>query len=259
MDFTLRKPIHVIPALFLMISFFILLGLPVISAFWSAATTIPDIPDQMQLFVELFTVGIQTVIFVVFMILVPFMWYIIVNDISVKQALQRMKLRKKNLDKAVVFGILTVFIMFIVTMAIGMMLLALDYDLSQISDMGNIKDIAQLFSPVSMIYLLAFQPIGEEIFFRGFLLEKIESVAVEKKWFQKPSYAGYTAILITSVLFGIAHFSYGKLYPVVVTFLLAIVLGFVVYKTRNLFTSIIAHIAYNLISLLLYLTMGEIF
>jgi hypothetical protein len=88
-----------------------------------------------------------------------------------------------------------------------------------------------------MFFLIAIQPIGEEIYFRGFLYDKIEG------------YAGWPlAIVITAVLFAIAHMSYGKIIPVIMIFLMGIVLGYIVYKSKSLYSSIIAHIVFNVSS-----------
>jgi len=88
-----------------------------------------------------------------------------------------------------------------------------------------------------MFFLVAIQPIGEEIYFRGFLYDKIENYA-----------SGPFAVVITAVLFGIAHMSYGKEIPVIMIILMGLVLGFIVYKTKNLYSSIIAHIIFNVTS-----------
>ena len=138
-------------------------------------------------------------------------------------------------------------------MAVSAILLLLNYDLTQINEMGNIDDIAAIFSPISMLIILAFQPIGEEIFFRGFLLNKTAAIIREKTRLKENTAAvNSIAILITAIIFGIAHLSYGKLYPVAMTIVLGLILGFVVVKTKNLFSSILAHVLFNLTSFIIY-------
>ena len=99
-----------------------------------------------------------------------------------------------------------------------------------------------IFPMPILFFLIVFQPIGEEIFFRGFLLEKIDKLAGEKM-----------AILITALLFGWVHISYGKLYPMLMPILLGILFGFIVIRTKNLFSSITAHIAFNVTVFIMYL------
>ena len=65
-------------------------------------------------------------------------------------------------------------------------------------------------------------------------MEKIGSVAGE-----------IMAIFVTAILFGLAHMGYGGYYPVVLPMLMGLVLGAVVIKTKNLYSSIIAHILFN--------------
>jgi membrane protease YdiL (CAAX protease family) len=105
-------------------------------------------------------------------------------------------------------------------------------------DLSNIPDIQRLFSWPVLFFLVTIQPIGEEIFFRGFLFEKIEHFG-----------GGIVAIFITAFLFGLAHMSYGKIFPVLMPMVMGIVLGYIIFKTKNLYSSIIAHIIFNVTSL----------
>ena len=93
-----------------------------------------------------------------------------------------------------------------------------------------------------MLFIVVFQSTTEEIFFRGFLLDKINTLAGKE-----------IAILTTAILFGMAHLSYGKIYPALMTGVFGILLGYVVMKTKNLNTAIIAHILFNITSFALYI------
>ena len=104
-------------------------------------------------------------------------------------------------------------------------------------DLSNFPELQKLFSWPTLFFLVAIQPIGEEIFFRGFLYDKIENYA-----------GGPFAVVITAILFGIAHMSYGKEIPVILIILMGLVLGYIVYRTRNLYSAIIAHILFNVTS-----------
>ena len=128
--------------------------------------------------------------------------------------------------------------MFAVIFAIGIVMTQIGIDTE---DLGNIEDIEQLFSLPAMFILVAVQPITEEIFFRGFLLEKIHAFAGKE-----------IAIVVTSILFGIVHLSYGNVYPALMSGLLGIILAIVVIRTKNLMTAVIAHTLYNIASVTLY-------
>ncbi|GAF86829.1 unnamed protein product, partial [marine sediment metagenome] len=109
-------------------------------------------------------------------------------------------------------------------------------------ELGNIQDIETYFSPVSILIILAVQPMAEEIFFRGFLFDKIKSFGGD-----------YIAIVLTAVLFGLAHMSYSKPYLVVSIIMMGVVLGCIVVKTKNLYSAIIAHTTFNVTSFILYI------
>jgi len=107
---------------------------------------------------------------------------------------------------------------------------------------GNIKDLELYFSLPSILLLSAFQPIAEEIFFRGFLLEKLGSL-----------FGNNISILVTSVLFGLAHLSQGNVIPAIMTGLIGVLLAYIVLKTKNLYAGITAHILFNVTSVTLYI------
>ena len=80
--------------------------------------------------------------------------------------------------------------------------------------------------------------ISEEVFFRGFLQPKLIN--------------GTTPLLgitFTSILFGIAHFSYGNPLQVFIPFLLGLGFGFILFKTKNIIAPISAHFTFNFIQL----------
>jgi membrane protease YdiL (CAAX protease family) len=210
--------IFVIPIL----TFFILIGSPLLM--------------EDLVISEIVALGSQLIVIAVF-ILVPIAWYYLVNNLKLNGIFKRIKLVSENIDKALLWGLLSAIIIFLLIFVIEFTLIEIGVE---IQDLSNIPDLQNLFSWPVMFFLVAFQPIGEEIFFRGFLFEKIEGYGGE-----------IVAIFITAFLFGIAHMSYGKIYPVLMPILIGIVLGFVVAKTKNLYSSIIAHIVFNVTSLAL--------
>ena len=89
--------------------------------------------------------------------------------------------------------------------------------------------------------LISCQPIAEEIFFRGFLLDKTRKIVGTNG-----------AIVLTSILFGLAHISMGNVIPAIIISVVAVVFGYMVVRTKSLMTGIIAHVVFNLTSFLLY-------
>jgi len=153
--------------------------------------------------------------------------------------LSHLKLRAEGIDVAFIWGIVVAAVMIALMIVLGALLYSMGVNKD---DLSNVQDLAGNVSVASMFFIILFQSISEEIFFRGFLLEKIESIA-----------GGIMAIFATAILFGLAHMSYGKIYPVIMPMIMGILLGFVVFKTKNLFSAITAHMIFNLTSFILYL------
>lgn len=269
MDFNIKNPGHIFAMILLSISFLILIGLSLSTYFLSITgvtqnSTDVEIPEMSGLFSIIFQiimVALQLFLFIVFMILVPIIWYVIVNKLSFGEIKSRLKLDFKNFDKAVLWGFLTVFLIFAINGLINYLVGLIGYDSSQ---MSNVDDIERIFiSPVSMFIVIAFQPIGEEIFFRGFLLDKINYL-FNKNQTEDIDDEGFLrkyqvpAVFTTSLLFGFAHMSYGEPYVFLVTFVFGLLLGFAVVKTKSLYTSIIAHMLLNIVTFAVYFSFKDI-
>jgi membrane protease YdiL (CAAX protease family) len=220
-----------------------LIFLPIISFFNIPSTTqseeVETLPENAKLMFEIFLLVTQFAIVIILMVIFPVLWYIIVNKCNTKEIISRLKLRLKGFNTAFLWAVLSVILMFAVTFIISILLTNMGV---ADDDQGNIQDIETNFSIASMLILLAIQPTFEEIFFRGFLLDKIKS------------YGGdYTSIVLTGVLFGLAHMSPGKISPALAIIPIGFILAFIVIKTKSLYSAILAHTAFNLISFALYL------
>jgi len=102
-----------------------------------------------------------------------------------------------------------------------------------LNDSEIIKEKIQLISEQGVFilaYLVIVRVICEEIFFRGFLLNKLGN------FFQ-------------AFLFAILHFSYESQIEVIGAFILGLILGKAAKDNKNLFPNIIAHLIYNIIIL----------
>jgi uncharacterized protein len=242
MDFDYRKFTHLLALFLIIVSIFVILILPVLSFFdffpSISAVEYPEMNESIRLMLELFTLFVQLFITFLTFILFPILWYLLVNSISFKKALLRMRITLENIDIAFLWGILTVALILAITFFINFLLQQSGADLS---DLSNIPDLEALFSPAILLFLVAVMPVAEEIFFRGFLMEKFESFAGKN-----------FAIVLSSVLFGVAHMGYGKIYPAVLPIIIGLLLGYIVIKTKNLFAAIIAHVTFNVIVLVLY-------
>jgi uncharacterized protein len=232
MDFNIKKPAHILALLAILFVFFILYVMPALSLLNLLPSTEGiELTEPVILF--------SSIITVLMFVGIPFLWYLLVNKCTVKEMLYRLKLRGEGIDAAFLWGIIVAAVMIAMMIVLGALLYGVGVSKEELS---NVEDIAGNISIAAMAFIIVFQSIAEEIFFRGFLLEKIDSFA-----------GGIMAIFITAILFGLAHMSYGKIYPVIMPIIMGIFLGFVVFKTKNLYSAITAHMLFNLTSFILYI------
>lgn len=83
--------------------------------------------------------------------------------------------------------------------------------------------------------------ITEELLFRGYLIPRLE-IIVKKT---------YLSILISSILFGLIHYSYDTLIQVIGPFSIGLVLALHYQKYRNIKILIICHFLWDLMSILI--------
>ncbi len=234
MEFSIKKPTHIFALLILLFAFFMVIISPLLSFLGYFATVEEGIGELSEAIILA-----SSLITVLIFVGTPLLWYALVNRSGIKQMLHSLKLKSEGIDTAFLWGILAAIGMFFIIMIIGYILLVLGVDQEGLS---NIDVLAGNLSLGSMFLIIVVQSISEEIFFRGFLLEKLESLA-------GPS----LAICITAVLFGMAHMSYGNWYPAVMPVIMGLLLGFIVVKTKNLYSAITAHMMFNFASFILYL------
>jgi membrane protease YdiL (CAAX protease family) len=244
MDFNYKNPAHLIALFLLIISFLMFVVVPIFTYFGmfgdltSATSQLEEFPQGFKIFFEIFALILQFILVIILFVLIPIVWYKLVNKYSISKIIHVIRLKKEKLDMSIVYGIITAAFMFGVVIVIGGLLSLLGFDLENAS---NIQDIEQLFSLPATLILIIFQPITEEFFYRGFLLEKIEKIS-----------SAPIAVIITSILFGLAHLTVGNIYPAILTGVAGAVLAIVVIKQQNLTIAVIAHILFNIASLSLY-------
>jgi membrane protease YdiL (CAAX protease family) len=236
MDFNIKKPLHILALILLIVTFFVFIIFPILSFIGVFPSTqsveVQELSESIRLLSELIMLVVQLCLVFGLLVIVPILWYILVNECTIKEAFSRLKLRLVRIDMAFLWGIIAAIVIFIVIFILELILIRMGY---QAEDLSNIPDIRKLFSWPTMFFLVGIQPIAEEFFFRGFLFDKIEKFG-----------GGIIAIVTTAFLFGLAHMSYGKLFPVIMPILIGIILGYIVYRTKNLYSSIIAHVVFNI-------------
>ena len=110
-------------------------------------------------------------------------------------------------------------------------------DMFQLQDaVANILGTAPNIFAILAVFALA-PAICEELAFRGFILSGIQSL--RNKW---------QAILLTSVLFGIAH---GVLQQSVITSVVGVVMAIIAVQTKSIFPCMLFHFTHNSMTVLL--------
>jgi len=131
--------------------------------------------------------------------------------------------------------------MFYCTVALFALMLALSFALEFAANALGMNDLGLVYERVSVLkgmpflaaYLLSVRVTAEEVFFRGFLAKKY-------------------AVLVSSVLFALAHVFYGSIAQIMGAFVLGALLSAAFLVNKTIFPNILAHCGYNFVVLMLY-------
>ncbi len=163
---------------------------------------------------------------------------------------------------------------------------AISYALLQFGllDTKSVQDKVMSLPALSLLMAIALSPVGEETFFRGFLFRKLSewfsSIIINAKkngnpFSKKPSKPSLfppkqdisssphplssfqhlpliCSALLSSLLFAMMHLSYGSFAEIAVTFCVGLVFCAATYQSKSTIPAILAHCAYNAISLSMY-------
>ncbi|UPT70763.1 MAG: CPBP family intramembrane metalloprotease [Flavobacterium sp. JAD_PAG50586_2] len=113
------------------------------------------------------------------------------------------------------------------------------FELQQASKQLGIITSVMAEYPIMIPFVCITAGIVEEYVFRGYLQPRLEAVT-------KSPFLG---ILISAVLFGAGHYTYGTLDNVVVPFVIGLVFAVYYWKYRNIYTLIVCHTLIDLISI----------
>jgi membrane protease YdiL (CAAX protease family) len=231
MDFSLKKPFHLFAAFLLGITIILLTIVPIFSILGYYPTTQDVVLNE-------FIIIFGAIIAIFLLVGTPILWYFLVNDFSIKEILKNLQINFKELPNAIFWAFIAITTMYIILILIGIYFMAIGYKSNEIT---NIEELANNLTLGSVIFIVLFQSTSEEIFFRGFLLEKFSKISNQR-----------IAIIATAIMFGLAHLSYGKLYPAIMTTIFGIILGIIVVRTKNLLSAILTHVIYNGASFILF-------
>jgi hypothetical protein len=138
-----------------------------------------------------------------------------------------------NLKDNLIYSAACLGAMFIVSLAVGAASFVFGFnDQSKIAE--KILDL-----PLAMLVAAALlAPIGEELFFRATLVPRAGPV-------------------LSSILFGIVHFTYGSITEIIGVLLLGIVLAVTYQKSKSILPCMISHMVYNGLSIIVMLSVYQ--
>jgi len=147
--------------------------------------------------------------------------YLANTKISFKNIFKYLGFKKISFKNITKHSLILYFLIFLVSS-----LITLIFNLFGYQDLGLVS-IKILSVPIYyIIYLFVVRVFIEEFFFRAFLVKKI-------------------GIVLSALLFGIAHLGYSSIVEVVGAFILGLLLGYYFKKTDNIYPNIIAHFLYD--------------
>jgi len=115
-------------------------------------------------------------------------------------------------------------------------------------DTKNVYDKVMLLPLPALVLAFTLAPLGEEMFFRGFLFRKVSEVLGARLNGLLPWMAG---ALFSSLLFSLMHASYSSIAELAVAFAVGMVLCIGVKKTGSLVPAVLAHAAFNFASIVM--------
>ncbi|MEW6722738.1 MAG: type II CAAX endopeptidase family protein [Candidatus Micrarchaeota archaeon] len=115
-----------------------------------------------------------------------------------------------------------------------------------VNDQQKITDKIAGLPLIVLLFAAIGAPITEELFFRGFLVTASERHLLS---LPKPLPA-LAAIVLSSVVFGLVHLSYGSIVEVIGTFSVGLILGATFRLSKSVTPCILAHMAYNSLALI---------
>lgn len=160
-------------------------------------------------------------------------WLGLVEDRTLGQSLRDLGLRLQDLAGGIVWGLLTTLAILVGLVALGLGLQATGYTPQN----PQADAIAQALTPALAVIVAILAGVGEEIYFRGFLLPRTNN-------------------LVQATLFGAIHATYLTPFQVILPFLLGLLFGWVRQRT-SLWSVIVAHSAFNATMLLLSIYADE--
>src|SRR3989344_5020303 len=143
-----------------------------------------------------------------------------------KNPRKELSLSKIRWGETIVKGFALFALVFLVLIVQGLLLKLLG-----LLDNEIVVDLIAAQETLTLVLAVTVGPIGEELLFRGYLLNKV-------------------GVWAQAFLFGLLHFSYGSTAEILAAFTVAALFGLYMKREKNIYACITAHALYNLMSII---------
>ncbi len=108
---------------------------------------------------------------------------------------------------------------------------------------NKLNEVAQILhsNKLLLVFTALTAGITEELIFRGYLLSRLQTLFANK----------YLSIIISAILFGIVHISFGTIHQIIGPIFIGLILAFHYQKYRNIKILIITHFLWDLVTIML--------
>lgn len=148
-----------------------------------------------------------------------------------KQLIEKLGIKNVPVARGFLTAVVYLLVLFGVTIVLTSIISGLGYG----ADAEITSNIIVQINIWQVLIILTVASFVEEIFFRGFLQVR-------------------TNLWIAAAIFALFHVTYGSFTEVLGVFVLGVVLGYEFKKTKSLFSPILTHLMYNLITVILIFT-----
>jgi membrane protease YdiL (CAAX protease family) len=179
----------------------------------------------------LYVAYMPTIMLAIAMLSFPFLWEVELRGESLRRSFSNLGIRGNGFWKNAILGVATT------VFVIGPLILteaAIVISWLHLEEAGKVPMIVSGLPLYILIFSFTISPVAEEIFFRGFLLEKLPM-----------------GIILSTLLFTFAHYSYGSLVEFLAAFTAGLIFAIICRRSKSLIPSIFAHAAFNFINVAL--------
>jgi hypothetical protein len=237
-------------------TFFALFSLGILALGFSAVKLGYRVSGLAALLVSLFfalTVATQyfpSAVLSLFMLSFPFAWLRFAEGKGLSGALEALGVRRERLLLNAGVGLGSLFLIYPVIIIETLVLVYV----FGIRDIGNVSGIITSAPLWVSVFAVVFAPFAEEIFFRGFLIDKVGELVLFiapalRSGVSRSILAPLAGVAVSSLIFSLAHYTYGSVAEFAGAFTVGVAFALLYLRTRNVASVIAAHAVFNLFSI----------